>query len=205
MSPSISPATATTGGENEPGQLSGWAHRVKQGEDFVSPFVRRCADVLDYMIEAGYTDPQRVAACGTSRGGFCALRLAAAEPRIRAVTCVSPVTNLLALREFDGVTAEQAAPHNVLTFADKLAGRAVWLSIGNDDGRVNTGDCITVARSLVAQSRRRHPKQKTVPVELIVSVPAKAIGQLMTPTRWQLVSLRNTSRDRLNRLGSRRV
>ena len=66
------------------------------------------------------------------------------------------------------MTAEQAAPHNVLAFADKLADRAVWLSIGNDDGRVNTGDCITVARSLVAQSRRRHPDQKTVPVELVV-------------------------------------
>jgi dienelactone hydrolase len=154
--------------ENEPGQLSGWAHRVKRGEDFVTPFVGRCGDVLDYLIEAGYTDPQRVAACGTSRGGFCALRLAAAERRVRAVSCVSPVTNLLALSEFDDVTTKQAAPHSILAFTDKLAGRAVWLSMGNDDARVNTDDCIAVARSLVAESRRRHPELKTVPVEMIV-------------------------------------
>lgn len=158
--------------ENEPGQISGWAHRVVQGEDFVTPFVKRCADVLDYLIEAGYTDPQRISVCGTSRGGFCALRLAAAEPRIRAVTCVSPVTNLLALREFEGVTAEQAAPHSVMAFADKLAGRSIWLSMGNDDARVGTDDCIAFSRRLVTEARKQFPKQNTVPVELVVGPSA---------------------------------
>jgi dienelactone hydrolase len=122
---------------------------------------------LDFLVAEGYTDPQRVAACGTSRGGFCALHFAAAEPRVRAVACISPVTNLLALREFAGVTEERARSVNVADLAEKLAGRAVWLGIGNDDQRVGTDECIATARRLVEAARARQPNA-VVPVELVV-------------------------------------
>ncbi|MEE9603413.1 MAG: alpha/beta fold hydrolase [Thermoguttaceae bacterium] len=153
---------------NEPENLPGWAHRVKTGEDLTGPFVKRCIDVLDFLVKQGYTDPQRVAACGTSRGGFCALHFAAAEPRVRAVAGVSPVTNLLVLREFNGMTEAQVRSLNVAHLAEKLAGRAVWLSIGDNDQRVGTEDCTATARQLTAAARRRHPDAETVPVELVV-------------------------------------
>ena len=154
--------------DGEPGQLMGWAHRVKSGQELMQPFVKRCVAVLDHLIAAGYTDPDRVAASGTSRGGFCALHFAAGEPRVRAVTGVSPVTNPLALSEFKGVTAEQAASINIDSLIDRLAGRSVWLSMGNDDPRVSTDDCIGLTRKLVAATRRAKPEMKVVPVELIV-------------------------------------
>ena len=154
--------------EGEPAALMGWAHRVKAGQDLMGPFVKRCSTVLDQLIAEGYTDPNRVAASGTSRGGFCALHFAAGEPRVRAVTGVAPVTNPLALSEFKGVTEEQAKSINIDSLTDRLAGRIVWLSIGNDDGRVSTDDCVRLARNIVSATRRLKPELKVAPVELIV-------------------------------------
>ncbi len=154
--------------EGEPAALNGWAHRVKSGQDLMGPFVKRCVAVLDELIAEGYTDPDRVAASGTSRGGFCALHFAAGEPRVRAVTGVAPVTNPLALSEFNGVSEEQAKSINIDSLADRLAGRIVWLSIGNDDTRVSTDDCVSLARKLVTTKRRLNPEMKVIPVELIV-------------------------------------
>ncbi|MEX0744179.1 MAG: prolyl oligopeptidase family serine peptidase [Phycisphaeraceae bacterium] len=155
-------------GPDEPAGLPGWAHRVKKGQQLMEPFVKRCVEVLDFLVAEGYTDPERVAACGTSRGGFCALHFAAAEPRVRAVACISPVTNLLALREFAGVSEEQVRSVNIAHLAEKLAGRAVWLGIGNDDRRVGTDDCIATARRLVEAARAREPTGAVIPVELVV-------------------------------------
>lgn len=154
--------------EGEPAALMGWAHRVKSGQDLMVPFVKRSSAVLDYLIAEGYTDPHRVAASGTSRGGFCALHFAAGEPRVRAVTGVAPVTNPLALSEFNGVTAEQAKSINIDSLTDRLAGRIVWLSIGNDDSRVSTDDCVRLARNIVAATRRLKPEMKVAPIELLV-------------------------------------
>lgn len=153
---------------DEPAGLGGWAHRVKNGQNLMQPFVERCVDALNYLIVEGFTDPAQVAATGTSRGGFCALHFAAGEPRVRAVAAVSPVTNLLALREFAELTQEQVGPWGISALSEKLAGRAVWLSVGNDDQRVSTDDCVTLARALVAQSRKQKPDLKVVPVELLV-------------------------------------
>lgn len=154
--------------EGEPAALMGWAYRVKAGQDLMGPFVKRCSAVLDQLISEGYTDPDRVAASGTSRGGFCALHFAAGEPRVRAVTGVAPVTNPLALSEFKGVTEEQAKSINIDSLTDRLAGRIVWLSIGNHDPRVSTDDCVRLARNIVAATRRLKPEMKVAPVELLV-------------------------------------
>ena len=139
--------------KGEPATLSGWAHRVKNGADLMKPFVKRCRDVLDWLIAEKYTDPDRIAAGGTSRGGFCALHFSAAEPRVKAIVCVSPVTNPLVLREFAGLQADQTAGIDARSLADKLAGRPIWISIGNHDERVGTDDCIATCRRFAAASR----------------------------------------------------
>lgn len=154
--------------EGEPATLSGWAHRLKNNEDLMGSFVARGSEVLNHLIAEGHTNPDRIAACGTSRGGFCALHFAAAEPRVRGVTCISPVTNPLALSEFAGVTPKQVASVNLLDRADRLVGRSIWISIGNDDARVGTDDCITLARKIVTESRRTRPELKVAPVEIVV-------------------------------------
>ena len=154
--------------EGEPAHLAGWAHRTKSGENLTKPFVDRCVEVLDYLVKQGYTDPKQVAACGTSRGGFCALHFAANDSRINAVACVSPVTNLLALREFNGVTAEQVRSQNVFAIAEKLRKTAVWLSIGNDDQRVGTHHCVKAADRFQATRSQQRPGATVAPVELVI-------------------------------------
>jgi dienelactone hydrolase len=145
---------------DEPKELAGWRHRVDAGEDPMADLARRVKSVLDYLIAERYSDPERIAACGTSRGGFSALHVAAADPRIKCVAAYSPVSDLKALREFKG--AEQSPLVKqlaVANHADRLAGRAVWIAIGDQDQRVDTDASIALARALsTAAARKKLPR-----------------------------------------------
>ncbi len=150
----------------EPTGLSGWRARLEKGDQLVPGFVAQASAVLDHLIKEGYTDPRQVAAIGTSRGGFIALHFAAADGRVRSVAAFAPVTNLLALREFAGMDKHALTQALALSqSADKLAGRHVWICIGNQDERVNTDDTIAFTRKLVAAAVAQ---KKPAPVELHV-------------------------------------
>jgi hypothetical protein len=83
------------------------------------------------------------------------------------------VTNPLALTEFAGVTPAQVAAMSLDDgVLEKLAGRTVWISIGNSDDRVSTDDCIQFTRRLVATNRRLQPKVNLIPVHLHIGVSA---------------------------------
>lgn len=133
---------------------------------------RDAARYLDHLVAEGFTDPDRVAVEGVSRGGFCALHFAAAEPRIKAVVGISPVTNPLALKEFAGVTPAQAAAISLDGVMESLTGRAIWISIGNSDDRVSTDECIGFTRRLVTATRRLQPTLNLIPVHLRVGMSA---------------------------------
>jgi len=114
---------------------------------------KRLAQVLDHLIAAGYTNATKVAVCGTSRGGYLALHFAAHEPRVKCVVAYAPVTELGALREFHG--AEKNALVQSLALnqqAMSLAGRAVWIIIGDQDNRVGTDHTIDLARQITKAS-----------------------------------------------------
>ncbi len=150
----------------EPKELAAWNWRVEHGEDLVGGFILRARTVLDHLIQTNQTDPARVAAVGTSRGGFLAFHFAAAEPRIRCVGGISPVTELSALREFAATTHRAAVDSlSVASLAPRLAGRPAWISIGNKDDRVSTEAAIAFSRALVAAAA---PGVETIPVELRV-------------------------------------
>jgi dipeptidyl aminopeptidase/acylaminoacyl peptidase len=105
---------------------------------------------LDYLVAEKYADPARAAAAGISRGGFLALHWAAAEPRVRWVAAFSPVTELMALREFDGAKdRSQIEAFDLKRVAAKLADRPIWVLIGNHDERVGTDRAIAFTRNLV--------------------------------------------------------
>lgn len=133
----------------EAAEIKGWRQRVDAGENVMEEFTTRASHVLDYLVEKQYADPERVAACGTSRGGFSACHLAIADPRIKCVATYIPVADLRYLREFKGAESSPVLAALSLTqCADKLADRGVWISIGDRDERVNTDNAIEFARAL---------------------------------------------------------
>lgn len=142
--------------EGEPDGLAGWRYRLDRGENVIDKFCQEAKAALDYLIEVKYTDPQRVGACGTSRGGFIALHFAAAEPRVKCVAAFAPVTDLLVLNEFKGMSPDGLGPALGLThFADPLSTRPVWIIIGPHDERVGTDSAIAVARKITASAVAR--------------------------------------------------
>lgn len=150
----------------EPAGIDGWRFRGEKGEDFVAEATGRFSQVLDDLIEKKLTDPEKVAACGTSRGGYIAVQFAAADPRVKASAAFAPVTDLTALREFTSTEKkdffQKLSLHDQ---AEKLAGRAIWLIIGDRDDRVSTDAAITFCRAVTAASLKQ---QKPALVDLLV-------------------------------------
>ena len=141
---------------DEPNGLDGWRFRAQHDEDFVAETVSRLRRVLDYLIDTGRTDADKVAVCGTSRGGFIALHFAAADNRVKCVAAFAPVTDLEVLREFKGLDQDPHVHSLALSRqADRLAGRPVWLIIGDQDLRVGTDNTISLARQITSASRAK--------------------------------------------------
>jgi len=158
----------------EPAELNGWVYRLEREDDFTKSFTAKASAVLDHLIHEGYTDTERIAAYGTSRGGFLAVHFAAADRRVRAVAGISPVTNLLAISEFSATNDREKAKQLSLAHqAPRLAGCAVWLSIGNHDERVSTDDAIDFTRALVREAAAKsNDRNVVIPVELVVAPAA---------------------------------
>jgi dienelactone hydrolase len=135
-------------GEPENG-LAGWRQRLELDESVVADLVSRASAVLDSLVESERVDPLRIAACGTSRGGFAALHFAAADPRVGCVAAFAPVTDLLALAEFSGLEENVLVRSlDLVNAADVLRDRRVWVCIGNNDERVGTDRAIAFARGV---------------------------------------------------------
>lgn len=137
----------------EPYGLAGWRDRLEKGEEFLGDFLKRNSSVLNHLIRQRVTDPERIVAFGSSRGGFLALHFAAVEPRIGTVVAFAPVTDLLALREFQG-TADKAAARSldVMALAPELAGRRLFIQMGHNDLRVSGHHAIDFALRLMKLS-----------------------------------------------------
>lgn len=133
----------------EPAELAGWAARAAAGEDFVAPFRQRVNAVVNYLVTAGIADPSRIAAAGTSRGGYMAFHAAAGNPLIRAVAAFAPVTDISVLTEFAGQETNPVVQRlALLNVAAVLADRPAWITIGNADTRVSTDKAVAFAGAL---------------------------------------------------------
>jgi len=139
--------------EGEPHGIVGWAGRCAKGENFVAESNSRLSGVLDRLIRVGYTDEEKVAACGTSRGGFLALHFAAADPRVKCVAAFAPVTDPRVLVEFESLATDPLVESlSVANHAGRLAGRSIWISIGDRDERVGTDEAVATARGVTSAS-----------------------------------------------------
>lgn len=150
----------------EPDGLNGWRARLDRDEDFVLPFTKKVAAIIDFLVAEGYSDPNRIAVVGTSRGGFMGLHAMAADPRICCGVAFAPVTELTVLGEFKGLENHELTQSIALNkVADRLAGRPLWMCIGNHDERVGTDHLIEFSRRVVAASFFQN---KPAPVEIHV-------------------------------------
>ena len=170
------------------GDLVGWKTRIVNGENIAARFAEQFSQVLDHLIAEKYTDPAHVAVAGTSRGGFVAFHCAAADSRVTQVIAFAPVTHLPALAEFSGAeTNEAVLALSPIHVANKLAGRPMWIVMGNHDTRVSTDDCLKFALEVIKQS---NGKWNPIPVEIrlvgtighrLHASPTPEYGQLCAP------------------------
>lgn len=140
----------------EPAGVAGWRARIEKGEDFVAEATMRFRAALDDLIESKLTDPDRIAACGTSRGAFMAVHFAASDPRVKAAAAFAPLTDMMVIDEFKTLQKRELADRlSLKSQAEKLAGRAVWLIIGDRDERVSTDESIAFCRAVTAASLKQ--------------------------------------------------
>ena len=134
----------------QPKGIAGFCAEWVRGTDVFAEFVEEGRAVIDVLIERKLAEPDRIFVSGTSRGGYCALRLMAADERIRAAAAFSPVTDWRVLKEFASVkNAPEVADLALTCFAAALVERTVWTAIGNCDARVGTDACLRFAEAVL--------------------------------------------------------
>lgn len=135
--------------------IAGMAALVAAG---LKPFDGLVADgraVIDECLRRGLAEKDGIVVAGVSRGGYCALRLAAADERVTAVAALAPVTDWRALTEFAAQKDRpEVAALALENFVRELAGRRVYVAIGNQDSRVGTDACTRFVLALTEQERR---------------------------------------------------
>lgn len=135
--------------------LAGMGRALMAGDDPFEQFVADGKAALDACIARGIGGNGKIAAYGVSRAGYCCLRLAAADGRVRAVAGLSPVTDWAVPAEFAGVCDEsRLGTVHMENWADRLADRAVYLCVGGEDDVVGTERCVAFAMELRARQGR---------------------------------------------------
>jgi alpha-beta hydrolase superfamily lysophospholipase len=131
--------------------IAGFAAALGGGFDPFAEFVADGQHVLDHCVAQQLAAGGPIVACGISRAGYCALRLAAADARIAGVAALAPVTDWRRLSEFADLSTRPAVAQLAIEhWAAELAGRPVFLAIGNADQRVGTDACVQYALRLLA-------------------------------------------------------
>ncbi|MGH8018345.1 MAG: alpha/beta hydrolase family protein [Opitutaceae bacterium] len=141
--------------------IEGLCARMVAGGNPFDLFVADGRAVIDECIRRGLAEEGRIVACGVSRGGYCAVRLAAAEPRISAVAALAPVTDWRSLREFSAVKdGPEVSALALSRYAESLAGRRLYVATGNHDLRVGTDACTRFVLA-VGEAERRFGVEKS--------------------------------------------
>jgi dienelactone hydrolase len=135
-------------GDPEKGMLA-WRRRIEAKRDFLSEFNQRMSNVIDYLIAEGWTDPDRVAILGGSRGAFIGFHYAAGDPRVKCIAGLIPLLELGHLQEFEGMENDPATRAlDAINIAERLAGRKVLVIIGDQDYRAGVDYAVAFARQV---------------------------------------------------------
>jgi dienelactone hydrolase len=122
--------------------IRGMRNAFVAGHDPFAAFLQDASAVIDRCIAEGLVVPGRIMVCGTSRAGYLALRLLAADSRVAGAAAYAPVTDWRELTEFAAdKNRTDVAALALSNFADRFAGKPVFFMIGNHDTRVGTASC----------------------------------------------------------------
>lgn len=122
--------------------IDGFCNAWRSGDDPFERFVRDAMAVIDDCIRSGFASPGKIAVCGASRGAYFALRLLAADSRVTRAAGFAPVTDWRFLSEFAAIRdSEEVEALKLHRFVEKLAGKPLFIAIGNQDIRVSTLSC----------------------------------------------------------------
>ncbi|MCC7017816.1 MAG: hypothetical protein IT564_11505 [Rhodospirillales bacterium] len=150
--------------------IDGFCAAFCAGADPFVQFVEQGRTVIDACLAQGL-GKGGIVACGVSRAAYCALRLAAADQRISGVAGLAPVTDWRVLREFTHVHDQPAIAALALDhYAEHLAGRALFLAIGNADLRVSSAACLRFGAHLLKLEEAASTGCSTVELHLVNAV-----------------------------------
>jgi hypothetical protein len=130
---------------------------MSAGEDLLIEFGNVAKAVIDACIERKLARPGHIVTSGTSRGGLGALHILASDDRVSGVAMLAPVTHLPALTEFKAIESSPIVQHSsAAALVDKVAGRAVCITMNTNDTRVSSERCLqfySLLRSKYPSSR----------------------------------------------------
>ncbi len=139
-----------------PGDLAKLRDMVLQGPDPFEEFVTIARAVLKHCVDQKWAKPDRIVVTGISRYAYLAFRLMAADEQFKIGGGFAPVTDWRDLSEFGPQRdSKQIADLRLSLLADKLAGKKIFLSIGNHDERVSTLSCCHFFLDLNAANQKR--------------------------------------------------
>ena len=152
------------------------------------PFVRFVGDgraVIDACVERGIAHNGQIFVVGGSRGGYCALRLMAADRRIAGAAALAPVTDWRLLKEFEAVKDRpEVAALALENWVDDLAGRPLFFAIGNHDHRVGTQACVGLVQRLLELEQPTEPGRSNIQL-FVTGSPGHALQN-----EWRLEGAR---------------
>lgn len=133
--------------------LDGMAAAAAAGHDVFADIQHTGRAVIDWAIAEGLTRPGEVLLQGTSRGGLAALHIMAADDRVLACAIDAPVTHLPTLREFAALADNPIIQRsNAAALIDRLAGRPIFMSMGESDPRVSAEHAFAFMAHLSARA-----------------------------------------------------
>src|SRR5665213_186178 len=122
--------------------LAGWRNAFAAGKDPLALAVEEASAIFSWSLRSGLAQAGRIVVYGISRGGYLALRMLAEDARLAAAAAIAPVTDWAVLTEFSADRKrDYIAALSLSRLVDQLAGKPVFIVIGNADERVGTLSC----------------------------------------------------------------
>jgi hypothetical protein len=139
-----------------PGTLEQLRDSILEGPDPFEKFIATSKAVLKHCVDQGWAKEDRIVVSGISRFGYLALRLMAADENLNIGAAFSPVTDWRELVEFEPAkSSPKIADLRLSNYADKLAGKKIYMAIGSQDERVGTVACCQFFLDLNAANARK--------------------------------------------------